>query len=457
MVIDYEKLWRGILIEIELNTSKANFSTWFKETRISKYENGIFYIGVPNNFVKEWLLNKYHKFIVGALRNIYPHFINIEYFVVSQPLSSTKNNINTKQNHQTSNEEQLGFNEFYVDKEANLNPRYTFDSFVVASFNEMAHAAAITVAKNPGSVYNPLFLYGGVGLGKTHLLQAIGNDIKKNTPRFKVFYLTSEKFANEYISSLQNKTIHIFKEKYRSYNLLIVDDIQFFSGKLKIQEEFFHVFNSIYENGNQLVFSSDRAPQHIIGLEDRLRSRFEGGMMIDISPPEFEARLAIIKTKTQLKGFSLTEEVLEFIALNIKENIRELEGALNSIIGQSRMRGRILSIQEVEEIIKNKIKQIKIITTEQVIKTIAVFYNINEGCLSEKTRQKEIVKPRQMAMYFLRKDLNISYPSIGRKFGQKDHTTVIYAYKKINETIKTDKKLEQEVNNIRDILYKNSV
>ncbi len=458
MVIDCEKLWKDVLIEVELNTSKANFSTWFKETRISKYENGVVYIGVPNNFVKEWLLNKYHRFIVGALRNIHSNIKNIEYTIVSQPPPLAKEDDRTiKQNNQINTEEQLGFNEFYVDKEANLNPKYTFDSFVVASFNEIAHAAALTVAQNPGAVYNPLFLYGGVGLGKTHLLQAIGNEIKKNSPHLKVYYLTSEKFANEFISSIQSKTTHTFKEKYRNYNLLIVDDIQFFSNKLKIQETFFHVFNSIYENSNQLVFSSDSPPQYIIGLEERLRSRFEGGMMIDISQPEFEARLAILKVKTQLKGFPLPEEILEFIALNIKDNIRELEGALNSIIGQSRIKGKILSIQEVEEIVKKRSKPIKVITTDQIIKTITIFYNINEKNLSEKTRRKEVVKPRQIAMYLLRNDLNTSYPSIGRRFGQKDHTTVIHAYKKIDQAIKTDKKLEQEIINIRDMLYKNSV
>lgn len=457
MITDYEKLWKDVLVEIELNTSRANFSTWFKETSINKYENGVAYIGVPNNFVKEWLLNKYHKFIVGALRNAYPNIRNIEYSIVSQPSPPSKNNQTTRQNSQINTEEQLGFSEFYINKETNLNPRYTFDSFVVASFNEVANAAALIVAKNPSAVYNPLFLYGGVGLGKTHLLQAIGNEIKKNTPHFKVHYLTSEKFANEFISSIQNKSTHTFKEKYRNYNLLIVDDIQFFSEKLKIQEEFFHVFNSIYENGNQLVFSSDRSPQYIIGLEERLRSRFEGGMMVDISQPEFEARLAILKVKTQLKGFPLPEEILEFIALNIKDNIRELEGALNSIIGQSKIKGKILSTHETEEIIKKRSKPIKIITIEQIIKTITAFYNINEKNLSEKTRRKEIVKPRQIAMYLLRNDLSESYPSIGRRFGQKDHTTVIHAYKKINETIKTDKKLEQEINNIRNILYKSSV
>ena len=453
---NYDQLWKDVLSEIEMTTSKTSFSMWFKDTGISNFNDGVVYIGVPNNFVKDWLLNKYHKFIIGALRNNNPAIRGVDYIIVSKDHQDiiTKNTAPHKFTYTPSSGEQLGFNEFNTDKEANLNPRYTFDSYVVAPFNEIAHAAAISVAKNPGNLYNPLFIYGGVGLGKTHLLQSIGNEMKKNNPSAKVYYLTSEKFANEYVSSIQNKTTNSFKEKYRKYNLLIVDDIQFFSDKLKIQEEFFHVFNSLYESGNQIVFSSDKSPQHIVGLEERLRSRFEGGMMIDVSPPEYEERLAILKVKVSQKNFTLDEDVINYIAEVIKENIRELEGALNSIIGQSKIRGRILTLSEVEEILRKKIKPIKVVDAEHVIKTILNYYKINEKNLTERTRRKEIVKPRQIAMYILRNDLNTSYPHIGRRFGQKDHTTVIHAYKKISEDIRRDKKLEQEIDNIRDIIYK---
>lgn len=453
MLSDYEKLWKDVLSEIELNTSKANFSMWFRDTRIGSYENNEVIINVPNNFVKEWLETKFHKNIVIALRNFNPNIRHIEYCIISNHTKATlKQEVMPQQN-----EEQLGFNELYIDTEANLNPKYTFDSFIVASFNEVAHAAAMTVSHNPGMAYNPLFIYGGVGLGKTHLLQAIGNEMKRKNPNFKVQYLTSEKFANDYVTSIQSKNIHVFKEKYRKYNLLIVDDIQFFSDKLKIQEEFFHVFNSLYDTSNQIVFSSDKPPQHIVGLEDRLRSRFEGGMMVDISQPEFEARLAIAKVKTIQKGFNLPNEIVEYISMNIKENIRELEGALNSIIGQSKIKGRVLNLKEVEEILKRKIKPSKTITPEQVIKTIANYFNIEEKSLIEKTRRKEIVKPRQIAMFLLRNDFNISYPFIGRRLGQKDHTTAIHAFKKISNDIKTDKKLEGEVNVIRDMMLKKCV
>lgn len=456
MLDDLEKLWKDALFEIEPNVSKANFSTWFKDTYISKYEEGVVTINVPNDFVKEWLSTKYYKFVISSLRNLNSSIRHADYLIVSRPPQQPKQ-IEKRQHpaRQQNNEEQLGFQELNTDTEANLNPRYTFDSFVVASFNEVAYSAATAVSKNIGNLYNPLFIYGGVGLGKTHLLQAIGNETKKNNSSIKVQYLTSEKFANDYIHSIQNKNIHLFKEKYRKYNLLIVDDIQFFSDKLKIQEEFFHVFNALYDRNNQIIFSSDKPPQYIVGLEDRLKSRFEGGMMVDISQPSLEERVAILRVKMQQKGYLIPDEITDFIAKNIKENIRELEGALNSVIGQSKIRGRLLNLADVEEILKRKIKPVKIVTVDHVIKIIANYYNIEEKNLNEKTRKQEIVKPRQIAMYILRNDLNTSYPYIGRRLGQKDHTTAIHAYKKITYEIKNDKKLEQEINNIRDMILKN--
>ena len=454
MLDNLEKLWKDALFEIEPNVSKANFSTWFKNTYISKYEDGVVTINVPNDFVKEWLSTKYYKFVISSLRNLNPSIRHADYLIFSQPPQFEQKDKKQPQKQQQNNEEQLGFQELNTDAEANLNPKYTFDNFVVASFNEVAHSAALAVSKSIGNLYNPLFIYGGVGLGKTHLLQAIGNETRKNNPSIKVQYLTSEKFANDYVLSIQNKNIHLFKEKYRKYNLLIVDDIQFFSDKLKIQEEFFHVFNALYDGNNQIIFSSDKPPQYIVGLEDRLKSRFEGGMMVDVSQPSLEERLAILRVKMQQKGYLIPDEITDFIAKNIKENIRELEGALNSVIGQSKIRGRILNLSDVEEILKRKIKPVKVVTADHVIKIIANYYNIEEKKINEKTRRQEIVKPRQIAMYILRNDLNTPYPYIGRRLGQKDHTTAIHAYKKITCDIKNDKKLEQEINNIRDIILK---
>jgi len=454
MLDNFEKLWKDALFEIEPNVSKANFSTWFKDTSISKYDNGVVLIDVPNDFVRERLSTKYYKFIISSLRNLNPTIRHFECLIVSKPRKTEF--IDKKQitKNSQSNEEQLGFQDFNIDTEANLNPKYTFDSFVVAPFNEVAHSASVAVSKSLGNLYNPLFIYGGVGLGKTHLLQSIGNEIRKNKPSAKVHYLTSEKFANDYVLAIQNKNISLFKEKYRKYNLLIVDDIQFFSDKLKIQEEFFHVFNALYDGNNQIIFSSDKPPQYIVGLEDRLKSRFEGGMMIDISQPSLEERMAILRVKMQQKSYLISDEIIDFIARNIKENIRELEGALNSVIGQSKIRGKILDLKEVEDILKRKIKPIKIVTVDHVIKIIAMYYNIEEKSLSEKTRRQEIVKPRQIAMYLLRNDLNTSYPYIGRRLGQKDHTTAIHAYKKITNDIKNNKSLEQEVISIREIIFK---
>ena len=452
MVLDFEKIWRDALTEIEFNVSEANFATWFKNTNISNLEDGVIFLNVPSTFVKEWLENKYHKFLIKALRNICPNVRNIEYSVVPPTASSQKIEIKFKPTPAI-NKDQLGFNEFYIDKEANLNPKYTFDSFIVGSFNNIAHAAAMAVTKNIGTLYNPLFIYGGVGLGKTHLLQAIGNKVKEENPGMKVYYLTSEKFANEFINSLQNKDTYSFKEKYRKYNLLIIDDIQFFANKLKIQEEFFHAFNALYEKNSQIVFSSDKSPKYIAGLEERLRSRFEGGMMVDISPPEFEARLAILRSKSETRGYLLSDEILELIAFTIQENIRELEGALVLVAGQTKIKGQMLNTQEVKELLKKNIRPPKTLTITQVIKTIANFYQVEEKNLFEKTRKKEIVKPRQIAMYLLREDLNLSYPYVGQKFGQMDHTTIIYAFRKISEMLKKDEKLNQEINSIRNILY----
>lgn len=455
--VDNKKLWDEALIEIESNITKANFLTWFKNTAITDHKDGVIYVGVPNTFVREWLSSKYNKFITKALRNVHPTIRNVEY-VICQTNNSIKveqkSTIEIKQ--PIPHEDQLGFNEFYTDRNTNLNPKYTFDSFIVGSFNEVAYAAAQAVAQNPGTLYNPLFIYGGVGLGKTHLLQSIGNKVKENRPDAKIQYLTSEKFANEFIGSIQNKDTHTFKDKYRKYNVLIIDDIQFFSGKLKIQEEFFHVFNSLYETNSQIIFSADKPPKHIIGLEDRLRSRFEGGMMVDVSKPEYESRLAILKTKAEQKGFRPSEEVLEYIASVVEDSIREIEGALNSIVGQSKIKGKNLNLNEIKDLLKKNIKPVKTINMVHIIKAIVEFYNIEEKHLFEKTRRKEIVLPRQIAMYMLREDLNISYPSIGQKFGGKDHTTVIYAYEKISNAIKIDNKLCNEIDQIRQSLCVNS-
>ncbi len=453
-----EELWSQALSEIELVVSRANFATWFKDTSVFDNAGGIVTIAVPNGFAKEWLENKYHKFILKSLRSFAPDIRAVQYTI--KTLTQTQSPAQQKQkpmkdifvskNISNAPEEQLEFKDFHVDPRTNLNPKYTLDTFIVGSFNEVAHAAALSVIKNLGSAYNPLFIYGGVGMGKTHLLQAIGNGVLAQDPTRKVRYITAETFSNELVSSLQQGTVHSFKEKYRDFNLLIVDDIQFFSGKTKTQEEFFYTFNTLYEAGNQVVFSSDRSPKSILDIEERLRSRLEAGVMVDISEPEYEARLAILKLKSKERNMEISEGALETIASLIQKNIRELEGALNIIHIQSKYHNRVLSEEEIKVILSKNIKPRTSVTPSQIIKMVAEYYDIPERSIFERTRKTDVVLPRQIAMYLIREDLQGSYPAIGEKFGGRDHTTAIHAYEKIKNEVKKNSKLEEDIKFVRE-------
>ncbi len=443
-------LWERALIEIGLSVSKANFSTWFKNTAISKKDEGVIILSVPNAFVKDWLSNKFHKHILRALRNIAPEVRSIEY-IIAHSVPANREPVGRIE-PPVLYSEQLRMSELDANHETGLNPKYVFNSFVVGPFNELAHSAAQAVIKNPGVSYNPLFIYAGTGLGKTHLIQAIGNQIKKTDPGKSVYYLTSEKFTLDYIESVQNNKMYLFKEKYRKYDCLIMDDIQFVAGKERTQEELFHLFNNLYNSNKQIIFSSDKAPKYITSIESRLRSRFEGGMIVDISHPDFESRFAILKSKLKELEFAPSDAVVEYIASAIQDNIRELEGALNSVICQSQLKRRNLNVQEIKTLIKNNIKPKRTISVKEVIKTVAQFYNIEERSLYEKTRRKEIVKPRQVIMYILREDFNTSYPYIGQKLGGRDHTTVIHAYEKIKKDLRGDSLLVQELDQIKILL-----
>ncbi len=444
---DYKQLWDSCLLEIGSNVSKANFSTWFKNTHVIKEEEGVVYLSIPNEFVKDWLTNKYHKLILKTFRNFYEEVRNVEYVITkAEPAKTTPERI------QTLNKE-LPLKDLYVNKEDNLNPRYVFDNFIIGSFNELAHAAAQAIINRPGHVYNPFFIYGGTGLGKTHLIQAIGNTIKQKFADKKVHYITLEKFATDYINSLQVNKINFFKEKYRKYDVMIIDDIQFVGKMEKTQEELFHMFNVYCENNKQIIFSSDKHPNFIPGLEDRLKSRFSAGMIVDVLEPEYESRLAIIRAKTKDAGFDMPQEVLEYIASSISGNIRELEGSLNTIICQAGLKCRDLNINEVKNLIKNNIKPKKNISIKDVVKIISDYYNIDEASVYEKTRRKEIVCARQMIMYILREDFSVSYPLIGQKLGGKDHTTVIHSFSKIKNDLKTNSQLVEDLEQIR-LLFK---
>lgn len=452
-----EELWQAALGEIELNVSRANFFTWLRNTSIESIKDGSVVISVPNNFSKEWLENKYHKFIFQALKRLFSEVNKIEYIIKSE----LKNEVPEKEKDKKINEnvllkEQLSLNEIGVNRETGLNKRYAFETFIVGSSNELAHAAALSVAKNPGKTYNPLFIYGGVGLGKTHLLQAIGNEVSKKE-KLKAKYVTSEKFTNEVVMAIQNHTMDQLKEKYRKTDVLIVDDVQFIAGKEKTQEEFFHTFNSLYERNKQIVLSSDRSPKSITTLEDRLRSRFAGGMIADIGYPDFETRLAILKTKAEEYNFKINENILIYIANVISQNIRELEGCLTRIIAFSRLTKKMPTEEEAIKILNEVVKTPKkIVSIKQVIKTVADFYDVDEKDLIAKSRQKEIVKPRQVAMYLLREDLKSSFPYIGKKFGNRDHTTVIHACGKILSLLKENETIKREMEIIRERLSNQS-
>ncbi len=446
-MFDTKELWNTVLGDIETNVSEATFSTWFKDTGIVRVEDGVVFLSVPNQFVKEWLINKYHKSILKKLREGAEQVRNIEYIVSKDP---PKQEVATRKiNNNPTTEMPLA--DFYVNKEDNLNPRYTFDSFVVGSFNDLAHAAVQAVIKKPGIAYNPLFIYGNTGYGKTHLIQAVGNYIKTMSPSMKVYYITSENYYLGLVNAMQENKISLFKEKYRKYDLLIMDDVQFLSNKEKTQDELFHLFNTLYDNNKQIIFSSDKHINQIPNLEDRIRTRFGAGMMVDIQAPDYDARVAIIQKKCNSQNTSLSPEIIEYLA-GSDNSIRELEGALNTITYHMQLKNKIISITEIKNIIRETSKPRRTFSVKEIIKTIADFYDVPENSIYEKTRRKEVVKPRQIIMYILREDFKVSYPTIGEKLGGRDHTTVIHSCEKIKNELKTDTTLVEEIDYIRTML-----
>lgn len=445
-----EQLWQATLGELELCISKANFITWFKNTNIASKQEGQIIISVPNGFTKEWLKNKYHKEILKAIQNIAPEINSIEY-KIGQSGDGSQEPLKEKP-EETAREEATPRPR---NLENFLNSSYTFDSFVVGPNNELAYAACVAVSKKPGQSYNPLFIYGGVGLGKTHLLQSIGNEVLKNDSNKRIKYASSEKFTNELIEAISGRNTKNFKNIYRDIDVLIIDDIQFLAGKEKTQEEFFHTFNTLYENGKQIVLSSDRPPKAIPALEERLRSRFEGGMIADVGFPDYEIRFAILKAKAREKKFDIPEESLNYIALHIQKNIRELQGALNRVIAVCELDGGYPDLKKTTSILSNIVSQpIKKATTpKDILKNVAEFYGVSHEDMVDKSRKKEYVKPRQIAMYLMRKEIKSSFPSIGGWLGGRDHTTAMHAFEKISQEVEDDKLIEQEINLIIERIY----
>jgi len=434
-----KNLWQAVLAQIQLNISEANFATWFKNTKILARKGEKVFVSVPNSFVKEWIENKYQKTILKILHSQDPKIKKLNLVVGKTDFKTPKIPPIPQQT------DQLELKILKHNK-TGLNPRYTFENFVVGSFNELAHAAAFAVAQNPGLVYNPLFIYGKVGLGKTHLLQATGNEIQKRFTKKEIKYIPAETFVSGIISSIKNQTIENYKKMHQKIDVLIIDDIQFLAGKEKTQEEFFHIFNSLYQKQKQIILSSDRPPKAIPALTERLRSRFEGGMIADIGYPDLETRIAILKAKAQEKKSELPEQIYNLIANMIKTNIRELEGALNRILLYQKTKNKKITLEKAKELLKEITSSpLKKITPKKIIQTVAEFYDLKERELLSNSRKKEIVRPRQIAMYLLRKKLQSSYPFIAKKFGGRDHTTAIYACEKIEKELQTDENLERDI------------
>ena len=449
--MNLEQLWKQTLGEMEAQLSRANFATWLRNSQLIDKKDGIFFISLPNNFAKEWIENKYQKNILGILRGLDSSAKKLEFVVVNQePKPVVKKSLGVDFNKF---ENQINF-EYKIDPNTNLNPRYTLSTFVVGSSNELAYAAATAIIKEVGTKYNPFFIYGGVGLGKTHLIQAIGNEIRtlynnKIRPR----YVSSEKFTSDVVWAIRNRRMEDIKKKYRDVDVLIIDDIQIIGGKEKTEEEFFHTFNALYENNKQIIISSDRPPQSIPTLEERLRSRFEGGLTADIAYPEYEMRVAIVRDRLRASNRRLSAEVIDLVANSVKRNVRELEGVLNKILFYQERRGLDIDKKSAEEIIEKSTQNFaRRISDDQVLTAVAAFYNVQIEDLTGRSRKKEMVEPRQVCMYLLRDVLRMSYPYIGEKL-RRDHTTVIHSYEKVNHEINKNSPFNQKILLIKESLY----
>ena len=455
-----DTVWQAVLGELEVTLSQGNFVTWFKNTRLLKQDEGKIVIGVTNPFVKQTLEKKYGPLITSTLNKQGVDVEEIEYKMlpasamnqrtVSPPAEPSSN----QQTHSSiSQPEAPRVSAGPKNFRQALNERYTFDNFVVGDGNELAFAACQAISQKPGTKYNPLHLYGGVGIGKTHLIQALGNALQARDPNAKVLYIATEQFVQEFVQALRNRTTAAFAKYYRSADVLIVDDVQFIAGKDKMQEEFFHTFNTLHQGNRQIILSSDRPPRDIDSLEDRLKSRFAGGMSIDMQIPDFETRCAIIQTKAQNHDSELDHEVVEYLATNIQTNIRELDGALNQLLAFCEMRGLEPTLSIASSLLNVSKTRPKHLSAKQIIERTARHFQIPVEDIVGPKRDKDIVVPRQVAMYMLRNELKLSFPKIARELGRKDHTTAIHSVEKINKEARTDASLRMAITEIRDHLY----
>lgn len=464
-----DQLWKAALGQLELRVSRGNFLTWFRDTKAKELKGNTFVIETDNPFTYEWLSKKYRTLILDVLQKLDDSISTVDFTLSSQTgqkkisrknlrIVAQKNRpsqpipeVAPQQITHTQTAQSLAVQRLSIQ----FNPKYTFDNFVVGPSNEIAHAACRAVVDKPGEAYNPLFIYGGVGLGKTHLLQAVGNALMKSNPNFRILYVASERFMNEFVEALRLHKMPEFKKTYRDIDMFIIDDVQFLAGKDKTQEELFHTFNTLYSQNKQVILSSDRPPSAISALQERLSSRLSAGMIADVKKPDFETRLAILEEKATLKEANVDQDALAFIAKNVQSNVRELEGALNRVIAHSQLHNERATADFAKKVLHDILDQSqrKTINTKHIIETVSLYYNLTSDEICGKKRNKEIVRPRQIAMYLLRKESNMSFPSIGEYFGGRDHTTAMHACDKIEKLLEHDEELTQEINFLRERLY----
>lgn len=439
-------VWQSVIGQLQMEMPRASFNTWVKDTQAIQYQDGIFTVGVKNAYARDWLDSRMSSTIVRLLTGILDQDVNLEFVVHGAA--------ETEETH----EEQL-IPETLIQKptrstqakRGTVNPRYTFDNFVVASNNRLAHAAAMATADNPANAYNPLFIYGGVGLGKTHLLHAVGNKcIEKG---LEVLYVSSEEFTNDMIQSIRTHTTQAFREKYRLVDVLLLDDIQFIAGKEGTQEEFFHTFNTLHSQGKQIVITSDRSPKSMATLEERLRSRFEWGLLADIQTPDLETRMAILTYKAERLGKVIPRDILEMIAKRVQSNVRELEGALNRIVAFADLMGEPYNMKLAEVALVDLLPQRQEVSPNQLLSLVAAEWHTTVDALTGKSRARQIAEPRQIAMYLLRNETNASLPQIGEALGGRDHTTIMYGIDKVANEMLGKKDIEHRITKIKQQLY----
>jgi chromosomal replication initiator protein len=458
--MDARQVWRAALGELQVSLSPANFETWLRDTQLVDVDEQRFRIAVPNGFAKDWLESRYRSLISQTLARIVGYSVQVEFVIGPTPESPAEPEAAAPlvATSGPAPRQQVRVEPTRVGGEGGttfINPRYTFANFIVGSANRLAHAASLSVAERPGHAYNPLFLYGGVGLGKTHLMHAIGNQVIAKFPRKRVVYATSEKFTNEFIASIQQGKIDEFRARYRRIDLLLIDDIQFIADKERTQEEFFHTFNAIHEDGKQIVLSSDRPPKAILTLEERLRSRFEWGLIADLTAPDLETRIAILRAKAEEGAVPVTSDVLEFIARKVVSNIRELEGALNRIVAYASMGAMPIGIELAQAVLSNVLYNPKKrqVTPERIAKVVSEYYSVPMDVLQGQKRDKAIVVPRQIAMFLMREETDVSLLRIGAELGGRDHSTVLHACDKITREVAVNDELRREIAAVRELIY----